>query len=117
MDNEERARRVKKVLRTIKYLYRDIRGRREDLKPLFIIGGTYDIKNPIFQSVVHVKKNKLNLDQIKAELSDPEIKEDTMIGMVDDVFDNNEEIQEELQPVSITEFFNQLNEKVDAIYA
>ena len=117
LDNEERARRVKKVLRTIKYLYRDIRGRREDLKPLFIIGGTYDIKNPIFQSVVHVKKNKLNLNQIKAELSDPEIKEDTMIGMVDDVFDNNQEIQEELQPVSTTEFFNQLNEKVDAIYA
>ena len=37
--------------------------------------------------------------------------------MVDDVFDNNQEIQEELQPVSTTEFFNQLNEKVDAIYA
>jgi CRISPR-associated protein Cst2 len=31
----------------VAFLYRDIRGRREDLKPLFAIGGVYDIKNPV----------------------------------------------------------------------
>ena len=44
LDNSEKARRVNKLLDTVSLLYRDIRGRREDLKPLFAIGGVYDIK-------------------------------------------------------------------------
>ena len=38
-------------------LYRDIRGRREDLKPVFVIGGVYDIKNPFFHNLVEVSDN------------------------------------------------------------
>ena len=48
IENEEKARRVKRLLDTIATLYRDIRGRRENLRPLFTIGGIYDIKNPFF---------------------------------------------------------------------
>lgn len=48
IENSEKANRTEKLLDTIRFLYRDIKGRREDLKPLFAIGGVYDIKNPIF---------------------------------------------------------------------
>ena len=64
LDNQEKSRRVKKLLDTIGFLYRDIRGRREDLKPLFAIGGVYDIKNPVFQNVVSVKDNCIMVDEI-----------------------------------------------------
>ena len=38
---EEKAERVKVLLDSVQYLYRDIKGRRENLSPLFIIGGRY----------------------------------------------------------------------------
>ena len=42
VSKEEKAKRVKILLETVQYLYRDIRGRRENLSPLFIIGGNYE---------------------------------------------------------------------------
>ena len=41
---QRKVNRIHKLLDTIAFLYRDIRGRREDLKPIFAIGGVYDIK-------------------------------------------------------------------------
>jgi CRISPR-associated protein Cst2 len=52
---EAKATRIVEFLEVIKTLYRDIRGRREDLKPLFIIGGVYEVKNPFFMNAVKVK--------------------------------------------------------------
>ena len=48
--SEEKAERVKVLLDTLHYLYRDIKGRRENLSPLFIIGGRYSRKNPFFEN-------------------------------------------------------------------
>ncbi len=67
---ERRSKRVTQLLEIIGRLYRDIRGRREDLKPLFIIGGVYDTFNPFFENIVNVewdgrdKKPKINIDSI-----------------------------------------------------
>lgn len=44
IDKEEKAERVKILLDTMQYLYRDIKGRRENLSPLFVIGGRYSRK-------------------------------------------------------------------------
>lgn len=115
LDNAERARRVKRLLDTVALLYRDIRGRREDLKPLFAIGGVYDIKNPVFQNVVNVKDNCVIVAEIKSVLYD-NIKDDTYCGVVDRVFDNTSELMEELDALSMSEFFNILKQKVDAYY-
>ena len=115
LDNGERARRVKRLLDTISLLYRDIRGRREDLKPLFAIGGVYDIKNPVFQNVVNVKENCVIIPEIKGVLYDF-IKEDTYCGVVDQKFKNTRELKEQLQAISIPEFFSTLKQKVDAYY-
>ena len=113
--NKEKARRVKKLLDTIAFLHRDIRGRREDLKPLFAIGGVYDIKNPVFQNVLHVKDNRIIVDQIKGVLFD-NIAEDTYCGLVEGKFDNDNEIKAKLKPLTMPEFFNKLKSKVDDYY-
>ena len=48
LPNEEKANRVKQLLETTKFLNREIRGRQENLAPLFIIGGCLSDSKPIF---------------------------------------------------------------------
>ncbi|WP_206172659.1 type I-B CRISPR-associated protein Cas7/Cst2/DevR [Acidilutibacter cellobiosedens] len=115
LPNSEKTRRVKKLLDTVAFLYRDIRGRREDLKPLFAIGGVYDIKNPVFQNVVDIKDNRILVNQIQGVLYD-NIAKDTYCGLVEGKFDNDNEIKSKLKSLSMPEFFNKLKAKVDDYY-
>lgn len=115
LESQERARRVKRLLDTLAFLYRDIRGRREDLKPLFAIGGVYDIKNPVFQNVVNVNNNCIGVAEIQGVLYD-NIKDDTFCGVVEKSFDNTGELKKQLNAVSMPEFFNFLKQKVDRYY-
>lgn len=115
LDNQEKIRRVYKLLDTIAFLYRDIRGRREDLKPIFAIGGVYDIKNPIFENALDVKNNRLVVKQIESVMFDA-IKNDTRCGLIEGKFDNDNEIKERLNPLPMPEFFNYLKSKVKDYY-
>lgn len=115
LSNGEKSRRVKRLLDTIAFLYRDIRGRREDLKPLFAIGGVYDIKNPIFQNVLDVRENRLIVEQIQGVLFE-NIKNDTYCGLVEGRFDNDEEIKTRLNAKSMPELFKTLKAKVSEYY-
>ena len=117
---EEKARRVNKLLDTISLLYRDIRGRREDLKPLFIIGGVYDIKNPFFENVVDVRNNKILVEKLTSGIYDF-IENDTAIGIVKEQFENDTEIETELakrniKVLNVPEFFKQLKNKIGEYY-
>jgi CRISPR-associated protein Cst2 len=51
---EEKIKRVCDLIEATKFLYRDIRGRREDLKPLFVIGGVYHIKSLFFHNAINI---------------------------------------------------------------
>lgn len=113
--NEEKVRRVNKLLDTVSLLYRDIRGRREDLKPLFIIGGVYDIKNPVFQNALDVKENGLIVDKIEGVMFE-NIKKDTICGLVPNVFDNDDEIKEKLNAKLMPKFFEELKIRVESYY-
>ncbi|BDU50910.1 type I-B CRISPR-associated protein Cas7/Cst2/DevR [Haliovirga abyssi] len=115
LENDEKARRVNKLLDTIALLYRDIRGRREDLKPLFAIGGVYDIKNPIFENVLDIKNNKLVIESIKGVLFDF-IEKDTICGLIEGKFDNDIKIKEELKAESMPTLFKNLKTKVSEYY-
>lgn len=115
LDNQEKIRRVNKLLDTIAFLYRDIRGRREDLKPIFAIGGVYDIKNPIFENALGIKNNRLVVKQLESVMFDA-IKNDTRCGLVEGKLDNDNEIKEKLNPLSMPEFFNYLKSKVKDYY-
>lgn len=116
LSNEEKTRRVKKLLQTIQYLYRDIRGRREDLKPLFIVGGVYNVKNPLFENAVIIKNNNIKIETLLSILDDPEVAANTEIGVVDGVFDNTEAIKKKLEAQSVNQFFNNLKTKVNDYY-
>lgn len=120
IEKEEKARRVNKLLDTISLLYRDIRGRREDLKPLFIIGGVYDIKNPFFENVVDVRNNKILVEKLTSGIYDF-IENDTAIGIVKEQFENDTEIETELakrniKVLNVPEFFKQLKNKIGEYY-
>lgn len=120
IEKEEKARRVNKLLDTISLLYRDIRGRREDLKPLFIIGGVYDIKNPFFENVVDVRNNKILVEKLISGIYDF-IENDTAAGIVKEQFENDTEIETELakkniKVLNVPEFFKQLKNKIDEYY-
>ena len=115
IDSEEKSRRVNKLLDTIALLYRDIRGRREDLKPLFAIGGVYDIKNPIFENVIDVKDNRIVVEQIQGVMFDS-IKNDTFCGLIEGKFENTNEIKEKLEAITMPEFFTELKGKVTEYY-
>lgn len=115
LSNTEKSERVQKLLDTISLLYRDIRGRREDLKPLFVIGGVYDVKNPIFQNIVEVKNNEINVKAMKNNI--PVImREETFCGLVKGKFKNDTEIIDELGASSMPEFFQKIKTKVREYY-
>ncbi|HAN10259.1 MAG TPA: type I-B CRISPR-associated protein Cas7/Cst2/DevR [Clostridiales bacterium] len=115
IDNKEKARRISKLLDTVSILYRDIRGRREDLKPLFAIGGVYNIKNPVFQNVLEVKDAKIVVSAIEGVLFDF-IKDDTVCGLIEGKFKNDNEIKEKLKSTSMPELFKKLKGKVNEYY-
>ncbi|WP_300369986.1 type I-B CRISPR-associated protein Cas7/Cst2/DevR [Brachyspira sp.] len=117
IDNKEKAKRVKELLKILKTLYRDIRGRRENLSPIFIIGGVYNIKNPFFENRLKVYKNNLEIKTIKDVLDlDSEIKDNTICGLVDSIFSNNEEIKKELNVKTVSYVIDELSKKVDEYY-
>lgn len=115
LPKEEKARRVEKLLDTIVFLYRDIRGRRENLAPLFVIGGVYDIKNPIFENLVKVKENKILVKNIDSGIFE-NMRKDTFCGVVEGKFDNTQEIEDVLNSTTIPKFFEQLKTKVREYY-
>lgn len=117
---KDRAERVKRLLSVFATLYRDIRGRRENLRPLFIIGGVYGIKNPFFENMISMEKESLDAKRI-ADSVYGFIKDDTCAGMIKNIFPNDEEIREALHEKGVdvkgvSEFFETLKEKVDEYY-
>ncbi len=114
LPEEEKKARVKNLLKVIQFLYRDIKGRRENLSPVFVIGGIYERKNPYFENRVILKDNMLNVDTLKQIVeSDEDIKENTSVGYLEGTISNNDEIKEVLKPVKINEFFDALIKKVE----
>ena len=114
---EEKAKRVCDFLKTIEFLYRDIKGRRENLAPVFVIGGIYNRKCPYYEGRVHVKKNHLECDSLNEIIqSDEDTKMNTEIGYLPESFGNSEEIQKAFKTESVPAFFTNLCAKVKAYY-
>lgn len=114
---KEKSNRVKTLLDGIEYLYRDIKGRRENMSPLFIIGGCYERKNPFFENQVKLDNNKLGVKRL-AEIVDQseDIKANTVVGVAADTFENDTEIREKLNADTIGKAFEQLKKEVDKYY-
>ena len=118
LPKEEKAKRVKEFLTVLITLYRDIRGRRENLSPLFAIGGTYERKNPFFENRIAVNKGILDVQRLEDSMNIFDgVKENTEIGYVSGTFKNDAEVKEKLKTKSVGEFFTDLCRKVDEFYA
>lgn len=117
IENSEKAERVKKLLDAVKFLYRDIKGRRENLSPIFAIGGVYSIKNPFFENRVKCYNNMINIEAIKSVLNlDKEISDNTNVGLINGIFRNNDELINELNAIDMSELFDKIKGEVDAYY-
>ena len=120
---EEKAKTVKDLLDIIRTLSRQIRGRYENLSPIFVIGGIYKVKNPFFMGCVSAKETedgKLLLDvnrllDCKGIIPEEE-RDNTLCGLLSGFFANEQEIREKLNCKSVGEVFEELKSKVGEIY-
>ena len=121
--SEEKAKRVKDLLDIIRTLSRQIRGRYENLSPIFVIGGIYKVKNPFFMGCIGAKETedgKLLLDinrllDCKGIIPEEE-RDSTICGLLSGFFANEQEIREKLNCKSVGEVFEELKNKVGEIY-
>lgn len=111
---EEKRKRVQALLKTLEVLYRDIKGRRENMAPVFAIGGIYEAKNPYFENRLKLHNGILDTNMIKETMES--ISTDTLIGYLSGSFKNDTGIKNELNPISITKLFDFLCQKVEAYY-
>lgn len=119
----EKAVRVKNLLNVMKLLYRDIRGKRENLSPLFVIGGLYDVGNPFFYNRIKLSFTKdkvlVAADMLNNVLSvktvDKAVKEQTLVGYVAGEFTNIDEIGIEKKN-DVETFFSTLSSNVQNYY-
>ncbi|WP_286311198.1 type I-B CRISPR-associated protein Cas7/Cst2/DevR [Romboutsia ilealis] len=126
LSNEDKCNRVTQLLEIIKILNRNIRGRQENLSPLFVVGGMYYIANPFFLGRVKVEgdKNgyKVSSDTIKEVVNSTflgkELNESTYIGMVEGSFTNKDEFKDILGEnlLTVDKFFGQLAKGVKEYY-
>ena len=107
-------------------LNRNIRGRQENLSPLFMVGGIYPIVNPFFLGKVKINSQKEDCclmtntikDVMKQNFYGQKVEEFTLIGLLDGVFANQDEIKEEFaeKVVSIEGFFQKMYQEVKSFY-
>ena len=126
LPNEEKQKRVIELLEIIKVLNRDIRGRQENLSPLFIIGGMYGLNTPYFLGRIKLENKddgfSINTnvlkDTMKLKIGENTIEKDTKIGIVKDIFKNEQELEIMLPEriYDIQAFFEKLEEEVKEYY-
>lgn len=126
ISNEAKAKRVNELLEVIKILNRNIRGREENLSPLFVIGGMYQVSSPFFlgRIALDIDKNGFNInlpmlnDTLEFKIYNETIENNTSIGIVSDIFANTSDIKAKFgnNSKTIQEFFTDLESKVDEYY-
>lgn len=124
--NEEKIKRVNQLLDIIKVLNRDIRGREENLSPVFVIGGIYNINSPFYLGRIKIncKNEEVSIDaEMLKDTSDLTIGEnsiydDTKIGIIKNVFENENEIKSNFEGkvISVEEFFEGLKNEIKEYY-
>lgn len=119
IDNMEKTDRVINLLDTIRNLHMGTGEEKEVLEPLFVIGGVYDFEDAIFHDILGVEDNKVDIDKIKNVLkgiSYENAETDTYCGLAGGIFDNDDEITEELDAKTISEYFEIIKDKVIGYY-
>lgn len=126
LPKEEKAQRIRQLLSILKILNREIKGRQENLSPLFVIGGVYHVANPFFLGKIQLIQQRggwgINPQPIEDTMAltvgGRNIGEQTLIGMVRGVFSNEKDFVEAYgdRVMGIEPFFQRLEQKVDETF-
>lgn len=124
LDDSSKIQRVQELLEIIKVLNREIRGREENLSPIFVIGGIYKLNSPFFLGRIKLigKDGEFSLDTDilkdteSLKLGVESIEKDTNVGIVKNSLKNEQEIEEKFNTMSIQEFFGNLENQVEDYY-
>ena len=126
LSQEEKTTRVLQLLEIIKVLNRDIRGREENLSPLFIVGGIYNINSPFFLGRIKLeaKGEEFKIDTkvlesaMELKIGENSVKENTFVGIVPNEFKNEIELRELFgeKMLSIQEFFSEIENEIKEYY-
>lgn len=112
-DAKEKAQRVNALLKAVETLSLIVKGNLDNAEPIFVVGGLSDRKTHYFENVVHVEEDKLNLSQDLKE----KVAEGYQAGLLrGKALVNEQEIEQELHPLSVSEFFAWLEKEVNAYY-
>ena len=126
LSNEEKASRVLQLLEVLKVLNRNIRGRQENLAPLFVIGGMYNVANPFFLGRVQLSatgngwniQTRLIKETMEQTFAGEAIGQDTRIGILSGIFANEGEFYDLFneQVMPIEPFFQYVSKQIQAYY-
>ena len=110
---EEKAARVNALLDAVETLSLTVKGNLDNAEPVFIVGGLGDRKTHYFENVVKVENDKLVVNSdLKAKLN-----KGYSVAMLESrAFKNEDEINRELHPISVCEFFHKLKSQVKEYY-
>lgn len=127
LGQEEKTTRVLQLLEIIKVLNRDIRGREENLSPLFIVGGIYNINSPFFLGRIKLeaKGEEFKIDTkvlesaMELKIGKNSVKENTFAGIVPNEFKNEIELKELFgeKMLSIQGFFSEIENEIKEYYS
>lgn len=126
LSNNEKEKRVTQLLEILKVLNREIRGREENLSPVFVIGGLYNLNTPYFLGRIKLENMENGFaintnileDTMNLKIGENCIEQDTKVGIVKNIFENEKEI-EDVFPGKISnvqEFFENLENDVKEYY-
>lgn len=112
-DQAEKAARVNAVLDAVETLSLVVKGNLDNAEPVFAVGGISDRKTHYFENVVHIEENRL---AITADLK-AKIAKGYYCGLLrGKMLENEPEIEKELKPMTISEFFETMKNEVNAYY-
>lgn len=110
---EEKAERVILLLNAIQNLSLVVKGNLDNAEPIFIVGGLSDRKTHDFENVVHVKEDKLELSEDLIQKKNQGFYAGLLKGQA---LLNEDEIEEKLQTIGVSEFFSKLGEDVKTYF-
>ena len=112
-ENTEKADRVNSILNAIESLSLTVKGNLDNAEPVFIVGGLSDRKTHYFENVIKVEEEKLVLSDDLKDKIDRGYKVALLEGRT---LQNESEIKEKLNTISVTKFFDELRADVNAYF-
>ena len=111
-DNAEKCERVIALINAVENLSLVVKGNLDNAEPIFVVGGLSPRKTHIFENAVSVSGKRLIIEPIKEKLAQGY----SCALMRNGELSNEDEIVRELNPVSMTEFFEISEVRLKSIF-